>query len=207
MTFSNEAEEKYAEFQESYDQMDNRVVADPICDQRIKALETSLKNRCEAYKKIIDDLVKAVNKEDKEATLTCTKYIHYTTIMEEIKKEYQSDLKNILKELLSLDPAKHDSYKVTFDTHHTYFNGQWFTVLSGIASLEVEPPPASSTHNNTQQDVAPVFNSDEFADALSRGLSNLTLPPSANSGQNSTQKYKYKSEDVPKLKEDVKDYP
>ena len=124
MTFSNEAEEKYAEFQESYDQMDNRVVADPICDQRIKALETSLKNRCEAYKKIIDDLVKAVNKEDKEATLTCTKYIHYTTIMEEIKKEYQSDLKNILKELVSLDPAKHDSYKVTFDTHHTYFNGQ-----------------------------------------------------------------------------------
>ena len=124
VTFSNEAEEKYAEFQESYDQMDNRVVADPICDQRIKALETSLKNRCEAYKKIIDDLVKAVNEEDKEATLTRTKYIHYTTIMEEIKKEYQSDLKNILKELLSLDPAKHDSYKVTFDTHHTYFNGQ-----------------------------------------------------------------------------------
>ena len=110
VTFSNDAEEKYAEFQEAYDQMDNRVVVDPIRQERIKALETSLKTRCDANKKIVDDLVKAVGEENKEATLTRAKYNHYTNVLDEIKKEYQSDLKNILKELVSLDPAKHDSY-------------------------------------------------------------------------------------------------
>ena len=205
---SNDLEDKYATYQEDYALLDNVVAVDPAKVARIRALHDSLKTRLTASRKLVDDIVKAASEENKETPLSRAKYHHYTNSLEELRKEVQTDLKLTLKELSTLDPEKQGDYKALYDEESTYFSGQRFIALSSISALEQEAPVAQSSTNNSINQGDSAFNSEEFAETLARGLSNATFNPTDSSSTSTkSAKYKYKLEDVPTLKEDVKDYP